>query len=215
MTKFIIWLVLIAVLAVALLGAWWWFDLRWRPKTITKKQIEMVKILETSGFVSPKLGGPKLYMIGFRSCPDCIRYVAEEFPKLQAAGVDTRVIYLARPDLNGAEKSTAVERATIAELAFGHDWGLFERWTATPLEEWTGAGIPPADGDQMRTAVVEARRKTITDLRPLLKANGVKVGETGLRYPTLIWWTKDGEMKACVCERPETYRFVRADLGAK
>lgn len=215
MTKFIIWLVLIALAALCALGAWWWLDLRWRPQTLTRKQAEIVSILEASGFVSPKLGGPKLYMIGFRSCPDCIRYVGEEFPKLHAARVDTRVIYLARRDLNGAEKSTAVERATVAELAFGHDWGLFERWTASPLEAWTAPGIPPADGDQMRTAVVEARRKTIDDLRPLLKANGVKVGENGLRYPTLIWWTSDGKMKACACERPETYRYVRADLGAK
>jgi hypothetical protein len=214
-TKFVVWLVLIAILAVAVLGAWWWFDLRWRPQTVTKKQVEIVNILEQSGFVSPGLGGPKLYMIGFRSCPDCIRYVEEEFPKLHEAGVDTRVIYLARDDLNGAEKSTPIERTTVAELAFTHDWGLFERWTASPLEAWTAQGIPPADGDQIRTAVIEARRKTINDLRPLLKANGVEVGENGLRYPTLIWWTKDGEMKACACEKPETYRYVRSDLGAK
>jgi hypothetical protein len=59
-----------------------------------------------------------------------------------------------------------------------------------------------------RTAVIEAGRKTVEDLRPLLKDNGVRFA-----YPLLVWWSKDGQMKACACERRETYRFVRKDLG--
>jgi hypothetical protein len=48
------------------------------------------------------------------------------------------------------------------------------------------------------------------DLAPLLKANGVGSG-----YPILIWWDKDGRMRGCVCDKPETYRYVRSELGAK
>ena len=39
--------------------------------------------------------------------------------------------------------------------------------------------------------------------------NGVKPG-----YPTLIWWAKDGTLNACLCAAPQTYKYVRRDLGA-
>jgi hypothetical protein len=59
-----------------------------------------------------------------------------------------------------------------------------------------------------RMAVVESGRSMVDRLRPLLRANGVD-----LRYPTLIWWNDKGEMRACACEKPQTYRFVRRELG--
>ena len=210
MKRFGTWAILLLVVALAGVGGWaWWnYDLRWRPKTITKDQAQIARILETSGWVSPGKTGPKLYMVSFRTCPDCVRYMAEEFPLLHAAGVDTRVIEIARRDVNGVSKSTPAERATVAELWLGRSWPLMERWEDTPAEAWTAEGIPPADGDMARTAVVEAGRKMVDDLQPLLKANGINFA-----YPTLIWWTKDGKMRACACERRETYRFVRKELG--
>ena len=102
------------------------------------------------------------------------------------------MIEIARRDVNGVSKSTPAERATVAELWLGRSWPLMERWEDTPAEAWTAEGIPPADGDMARTAVVEAGRKLVDDLQPLLKANGVKFA-----YPTLVWWTKDGKMRAC------------------
>jgi len=203
---------LIAVLLIAIVGGgyvFWNTDLRWRPKTITKHQDEIVKILESGGWVSPGLTGPKLYMIGFRACPDCVRFETEEFPGLHTAGVDTRVILVARPDKNGVVKSTPVERSTVAELGFNRSWALFQAWNAVPVDAWTAPGIAPADGDAARLAVVESRRKLVEDLRPLLNDNGIKFA-----YPTLIWWTKDGQMRGCACEDRDTYRFVRSDLGA-
>lgn len=212
MKRFQLWAVLVLIAAVAGGGGWaWWnYDLRWRPKTITRHQDEIARILETSGWVSPGKTGPKLYMVSFRTCPDCVRYMAEEFPLLQAAEVDTRVIEIARRDYNGVPKSTAAERATVAELWLNRSWALLQRWEATPAEAWTGAGIAPADGDMARTAVVEAGRKMVDDLQPLLKANGIDFA-----YPTLIWWTKDGKMRGCACEKRETYRYVRQELGLK
>lgn len=212
MKRFQVWAILGLVVAlIAVCGyAYWNHELRWRPKTITKHQAEIAKILETAGWVSPGKTGPKLYMVSFRTCPDCIRFKAEEFPLLHAADVDTRVIEIARRDLNGVAQSTPAERATIAELWLNRSWPLMEQWEAVQADTWTAPGIAPADGDMARTAVVEAGRKLVDDLRPLLKANGVKFA-----YPTLIWWAPDGTMRACACERRETYRYVREDLGVK
>ena len=205
-----LWAGLAAVVVVIGAGwwAWWNFELRWRPKTITKNQAEIAKILEGSGWVSPGLKGPKLYMISFRTCPDCVRFKKEEYPRLHKAGVDTRLIEIARADRNGVPKSTPVERATVAELWINRSWELSEKWDATPVDAWTAPGLKPADGDIARTAVIEAGRKSVEDLVPLLKKNGVNFA-----YPLLVWWTPDGQMKACACGRRETYRFVRKDLG--
>src|SRR4051794_31778165 len=101
------------VLIVAILGGGYWalwnYDLRWRPKTITKNQAEIAKILEQSGWVSPGNKGAKLYMVSYRTCSDCVRFEKQEFPKLHKVGVDTRVIVIARADKNGVENSTAPE----------------------------------------------------------------------------------------------------------
>lgn len=204
-------LIAFLVLAVVAAGAYgyWNFELRWRSKTITKHQAEIAKILQESGWVSPGLTGPKLYMVSYRSCPECARFKAEAVPALHKAGVDTRVIEIARADENGAPKSTPVERATVAELWVNRSWALAQRWNATPVAAWTAPGVKPADGDIARTAVIEAGRANVEKLGPLLKDNGVGSG-----WPLMVWWTKDGQMRACACEAPETYRFVRKELGA-
>lgn len=211
MKKLKVWgaLILCAAVVLSALYGWWAFELRWRPKTIVKHQAEITKILESSGWVSPGGAGPKLYMISFRSCPDCIRYETEEFPKLHKAGVDTRVIVIARADQNGMERSTPAERATVAELWVNRKWGLLQSWLSVTPEAWTAPGIPPADGDIARSSVVEVGRMSVDKLTPLLKDNGVTFA-----YPLLVWWTTDGEMHACACEKPQTYRKVRKELGA-
>lgn len=205
-----LWGLLALVLVVVAAGAWafWNFELRWRPKTIVRHQAEITKILETSGWVSPGLKRTNLYMVSFRTCPDCIRFKTEQFPDFHKAGVDTRVIEIARRDVNGVAKSTPAERATVAELWIGRSWKLMEQWESVPPAAWTAPGIKPADGDLVRTAVVDAGRKTVDDLRPLLKDNGVNFA-----YPLLVWWNDKGEMRACACEKRETYRFVRKELG--
>ena len=201
-------LVLIVLVAGGGYWAFWNYDLRWQPKTITRHQAEITRILDGSGWVSPTRTGKKLYMVSFRTCPDCLRFKAEVFPKLREAGVDTRVIEIARRDVNGVSKSTPAERATVAQLWLTRDWKLLERWEAVPAEAWTAPGIAPADGDMARTAVVEAGRSTVDRLKPLLKDNGVNFA-----YPLLVWWNDKGEMRSCACEKRETYRFVRRELG--
>lgn len=211
MKKFKFWAAV--VIAIAVFGgglwAWWSLDLKWRPKTIKQHPAEIAKILESAGWVSPGNKGPKLYMVSYRSCTDCIRYEEVEFPKLQKAGVDTRVIVVVISDKNGVNRSTAPERATVAELWANRKWSLLEAWQQVPPDAWKATGIAPADGDIGRTALVAAGKQMVADLKPLLKDNGIEFA-----YPTLIWWTKDGEMHGCACEKEETYANVRRELGA-
>jgi hypothetical protein len=211
MRKVLAWLAFIGVVvaAGAIVFAVWDIDLRWRPHTITRHQAQIAQALDQSGWVSPHLTGPKLYVIAYRGCADCTALEAQVFPKLQAAGVDTRVILIARPDANGLTQSTPAERATVAELWTNRSWKLFQQWSLAQADAWTAAGLPSADGDAARTAVIGAGRQLVKDLSPELKDNGVRFD-----YPTLVWWTKDGRMRACACTSSQTYRFVEAELGA-
>ncbi len=60
--------------------------------------------------------------------------------------------------------------------------------------------------------MVEQGRQLVAEITPLLAANGVD--NRGFRYPTLVWWDRQGHMRACACEQRQTYRFVRKELGA-
>jgi len=210
MTRLRLWLIGFVALALVIGGvyAWWSLDYRWRPKSIERRQAEIAKLLDGAGWVSPGQTGPKVYVITYGGCADCAALAAEALPKLQAAGVDTRLIVIARADANGLAQSTPVDRTTVAELWLNRSWRLLERWDAAG-SRWTAPGLPLADGDMARTAVVEAGRKLAADLKPLLKANGLTFG-----YPTVIWWRKDGVMRGCVCQKKPSYRFVLKELAA-
>ncbi len=202
--------VIVLLLVVVGGGAYEWWNLvaRWKPHAIDKDQAEIGKILQGAGWVSPGLSGGKLYVIAYRDCDACNRFETAEFDKLHAAGVDTRVIMVARDDVNGVVKSTPAERATVAELWFNRSWPLFQKWMAAPMDNWTAAGIPAADGDVARSAVVEAGPATVERLTPLLKDNGFDFA-----YPVMVWWTKDGAMHGCACDDPKSFGPVLSELG--
>lgn len=212
MRKIQAWVMLFAFVTVICAGLylWWAFVLHWRPHPINKHQAEIAATLQGAGWVSPGLTGPKLYVIANRACADCTAYEQSEFPRLQKAGVDTRVIMVALPDLNGQPKSTPAERSTVAELWVNRSWPLFQRWMAAQPASWNAQGLAVADGDAARTAVIEAGRAATDKLAPLLKDNGIRFA-----YPTLIWWTKDGRMRGCACVKPQSYGAVRHELGAE
>ncbi len=214
--KFKLWAGFILVLLILGGGAfgWWYLVARWQPKTITRHQTEIAQLLQKSGWVAPpgNQTGPKLYQISFRACGPCIRYRLEEWPKLREAGVDTRLILVARPDSQGQSYSTPAERSTVAELWVNRDWKLMERWDAVPPAAWTAPNIPPADGDAARTAVVDQSRDLIEELTPLLKANGVITRE--VCWPILIWWDKEGRMRATACAPKRSDGYIRKELGA-
>jgi hypothetical protein len=173
--------------------------------TITKDKAKILRLLKTSGWVSPHLNGRVLWMVSFRSCPDCIRFEREQFPDLHAAKVDTRVIVIAR-----RPKSTAPERTGVAELWAKRSWKTFEDWTSIPVDAFTGEGLPSGDTDPARAALVEKSRVFIDELTPLLAENGLP-----MHYPTLIWSDAKGRLRGCACEEPETYAYFRKDFGLK
>ena len=211
MRRFLLILGLAAILVVAgaVVYLMWDLDWRWRPHTIEKHQAEIAEALSQAGWVSPHLTGPKVYVIAYRDCEPCTRLEQAVFPKLQAADVDTRVIMIARPDQNGQLGSTPAERSTVAELWTNRSWKLFQQWSLATPANWAAPNVAPADGDAARGAVIEVGRQLVATLTGQLKDDGVKFD-----YPTLIWWTKDGRMRACACTDPQTYRFVEKELGA-
>ena len=218
MRRFLLILGLAAVVVVAgaVVYLMWDLDWRWRPHTITKHQAEIAQALDQSGWVSPHLTGPKVYVILYQGCEPCQAQLPTATPKLQAAGVDTRMIVIARADQNGQALSTPQDRALTAELWTNRSWRLFQQMfsdiagaPATAPSQVRPPVIPPADGDAARSAVIEVGRQLTTTLTGQLKDNGVDFA-----YPTLIWWTKDGRMRASAAASPQSLAFVEKELGA-
>jgi hypothetical protein len=180
-------------------------DLRWRPRTLNQHTAEIAALLDGAGWVSPgaQPGGKTLYLVGFRSCPDCIRFETEQFPALQGAGVETRVVLFPRRSV-----SNEAERAGVAELWANRDWRTYRRWMAMVPAAWTAEGLPSGDAVPERAALVEKSRALVDQLRPLMKDNGVE-----LAFPLLVWRDDKGRLRGCACEKRETYRYVRRELG--
>jgi hypothetical protein len=213
MRRFFIWSALAAVIGLALAGvgywAYWNYYSRFQPVTVTQNQAAIQRLLDQASWVSAGGGGEPLYIIGYRDSAAMQRYEREEVPKLRAAGIEPRFILFARPDREGLAQSTAAERATVAELWLTRDWSLYQRWTATPVRNWTAAGVPAADGNLARGAVVEAGRDFVARLSENLGGAGSQT-----RYPVVIWRDREGFMKACACADSRSWVFVRDDLDA-
>lgn len=205
----------VAIVGGAIVYLLWDLDWRWRPHTITRHQTEIAQALEQSGWVSPHLTGPKVYVILYDTCEPCGTQLAKVVPKLQAADVDTRMVMISRPDRNGQALSTPQDRALTAELWTNRSWKLFQQMQSAAAGVPPGNPpallkppvIPPADGDAARSAVIEVGRQLVVTLTGELKDNGV-----AFDYPTLIWWTKDGRMRACACTDPRSYHLVEKEL---
>lgn len=213
MRRFFVWSALAALvgLIVAISGFWAYqhFYARFQPVTVTRHQAEIQQMLDEASWLSAGGGGEPVYIIGYRDSAAMQRYEREEAPKLRAAGVEVRIIVFARPDREGLRQSTAAERATVAELWLTRDWTLYQRWTATPSNNWSAAGIPAADGNLARGAVVDIGRTFATDLSEALGGEGLRTS-----YPLVIWRDREGFMKACACSDSRSWAFVRDDLGA-
>lgn len=213
MRRFFVWSALAALIGVLLAGggywAYWNFYARFQPVLIDVHQAEIQKLLDQASWVSGGGGGQPLYIVGYRDSAAMQRYEREEIDKLRAGGVEARIIVFARADREGLTQSTAAERATVAELWLTRDWTLYQRWTATPARQWTAAGIPMADGNMARSAVVEAGREFVTELSGLLQDAGLST-----RYPLIIWRDRDGFLKACACSDARSWAFIRDDLDA-
>lgn len=213
MRRFLIWSALAVVIGLILAGvgywAYWNFYARFQPVTISRNQVEIQRLLDEASWVSGGGGGEPLYVIGYRDSASTQRYELEEGAKLRAGGVELRTIVFARPDREGQPQSTPAERATVAELWLSRDWSLYERWTATPSRNWTAAGLPAADGNLARSAVVDASRQFTTKLNDLLRDAGAPTG-----YPLVIWRDREGFLKVCACADDRSWAFIRDDFSA-
>ena len=213
MRRFLIWSALAVVIGLVIAGvgywAYWNFYARFQPVTVTRNQAEIQRLLDEASWLSGGGGGEPLYVIGYRDSASFQRYQREEADRLRAGGVEMRIIVFARPDREGAPQSTPTERSTVAELWLSRDWSLYERWIATPSRNWTAAGVPQADGNLARSAVVEASRQFTTRLNDLLRDAGVATG-----HPLVIWRDQEGFLKACACSDSRSWLFVRDDVGA-
>ena len=213
MRRFLIWTALAAIVGVLLAGggywAYWTMYARFQPVTITENQAEIQRLLDASPYVSAESGGTPMYIVGYRDSTATQGYAGAEAERLRAAGVEPRILLFARPDRDGQPQSSAAERATVAELWLSRDWSLYERWMATPPANWTAAGLPPADGNLTRTAIIDGGREFAERLGALLDDAGVPT-----RYPLVIWRDPQGFLKACACSDRRAWPFIRDDLGA-
>lgn len=205
----IIGLLIGAAIAGGLFWAYEYFWARFQPKVLTKDAAQIQRLLDEGDWVSPGRAGRVLYMVTYRDCDACLAYQRQEFPKLAAANVDTRVLVFVRPDEAGEALSSPSERATVAELWINRNWGVYQQWTATSEGDWAPKGLRSADGDWARSAVVNATHLYVDKLTSLLHENGLNGPD-----PILIWRDQKGRLKACACTDRLSYHFVRSDFGA-
>ena len=205
----IIGLLIGAAVAGGLFWAYEYFWARFQPTILTKDAAQIQRLLDEGDWVSPGRTGRVLYMVTYRDCDGCLAYQRQEFPKLAAANVDTRVLVFVRPDEAGEALSSPGERATVAELWINRSWDFYQTWTASSEGDWAPKGLRPADGDWARSAVVNATHFYVDKLVSLLHENGLN----GLD-PILIWRDQKGRLKACSCTDRLSYHFVRSDFGA-
>ena len=209
MDRFRRWFVFLVMLAVigGAMWLWWWFGLRGSPHTLKKEQASLAYELQRTGWVSPHVNGKIVYVLVKGECPACGKFETGALEALQARGVDTRIIVIAPPDVNGKSASTPEDRAAMAEFWLDRDWSLYRRWRAPG--QATMAGVAPADGDIARTAVVDTARHSAAAIADLLKRNGVTFG-----YPMAIWWNKVGDMRASLVDNPTAARKAEREIEA-
>ncbi len=177
-----------------------------RPKTL-EHEAEIKALLDGASWVSPGLSKDRVvYMVSWQSCPPCLVYERDEFPKLHAAGVDTRVIVYVR-----TASSTPAERAGVAELWKNRSWDLWKQFVHVPTSAWTAEGLPP-DTVPERAALVIKSQDFADKMRVLMSENGIGTREH-LNLPTLIWVGKDGHLRGCGCEKVESHKYVLEELG--
>lgn len=213
MRRFTLWTILLLTMGVALAGfgywAYWNAYARFQPVTVAENAAEIEALLNRSMWLSDPGGDRPVWFVGYRDGGVADRYQSEELPRLKAAGLEPRMILFARPDVEGQPQSTAAERSTIAALWLTRDRALYQRWMATPVANWTAEGVPPADGDLAREAVVGATRDFAEQLRDLLAPSNLPEG-----WPLVIWRDEQGFLKACACANRRSWPFVRDDVGA-
>ena len=147
-----------------------------------------------------------LYQVSFRTCPPCIAYHEEQFPKLTDNGVDTRLLSFAR-----RKTVSDAEKATLADVYAGRDWALSAKWWAksSPSEFYAANYSDAKATDEIELAVAQGKA-SVDALRDVLKANGVKMA-----FPTHIWQNADGEWRVNVGYSPSSSKVILNELSER
>ena len=213
--KFLLWAMALVVIIPALFGTGYWLYwdrfIRYAPVTITnvESQIAIQTLLDQADYLSPGKKDRWVYLVTYRGCKACRDYENQEFPKLQAAGIETRVIVYTLADDKGVKRSTPAERATVAELWLTRNWAFYQAWQSATDDTWTADGLTSADTDWGRRAVVIGAQDYVNQLAAELRNDKVTVG-----FPLIIWRDKNNQIRVCGCTTDKAYHFIREDLGA-
>lgn len=161
-------------------------------------------ILAEIAFTSPHTEDSHIYQISFRTCPPCIQAHKNMLPKLQEAGVETRLVTIARRG-----NSTADERAAVVENA-RRGWSFTQAWWEdnSPRRFYAQTDIPPADGDKARTAELERLQYNTAHLARVFAKNGKRFA-----FPTFIWQGQDGRYKAAVGYSQSLKNVILSDMN--
>lgn len=172
------------------------------PQAITVRADELARVLQEAGWVHKGTGRVPLYVVGFRSCPDCVALEAGSYEKLESVGADIREIVYARADnAEGKPRSKPGERAMVAEIWKNRSWNLWVEWhELDPDTYYATADLPPpADGNPERTALVQKSRDTVEKIEDILAANGIQL------FVPVMFWRENGVWQAYVGYNPQTF----------
>ena len=168
--KILLWAMALVVIIPALIGTgyyiYWDQFQRWAPVTITRNQSEIQALLDKVDYVSPGRNGPPIYFVTYRSCAQCRAFEEQEFPKYDAAGIDTRVIVFAPADDQGLKRSTAAERSTIAELWLTSSWPIYQPWSMSSDASLSASSFAASAQKLLRTITVGCRAPFSFDNSP-------------------------------------------------
>lgn len=174
-------------------------------KAITVQAEQLESALRDGPWVSPGTSEDKaLYQISFRTCPPCITSHDHLFPALIEAGIDSRFLSFARrktvPD---------AEKAVLADIYNGRDWGLSSRWWADSRpDKFYAQNYATASSSDEIDAAVQSGVDSVAVLRKVLKANGVDMG-----FPTHLWQDEAGVWRVNVGYNKRVGRKILSELS--
>jgi hypothetical protein len=146
------------------------------PTVVMVDADRLQQALAAGPWVSAGQGEPVLWVVGHRSCAECVSYLRAEADALADAGVEVRVLLFA-PDDAGPE-----ERAVLAEIGARRSWSTLSDFVSTEEAAFYADRTFPPAADPVRAAIVAAGRLARDEIVAVLQANGFEA-----RYPVLVW----------------------------
>jgi len=177
------------------------------PVALTQSESRLEALLQRIAYTSPNVEADSkaaMYQVSFRTCPPCIQSHENILPKLEAAGIETRLVTTARRG-----RSTADERAAVSENARRRDWSFTQRWWAdrSPNRFYGRENLPPVEGDAQRETDLAQLQDDVDELVQILAINGVDFA-----FPALLWRSQDGTYKAAIGYNPGLSAHIISDV---